>query len=302
MAYSTGGTDLECGPLVAAAESEHRLTILHTNDLLGRLLPEPYFDEADRGGFARLAYLIAEQQSGRSDSILVLDGGDALGDSPLAGVDAGRMVVQLMNAMGYDAMVVGNHEFDYGLDSLRVRASEANFNMLSANVRVASDSTALFAPFVLVERAGLQIALIGLLSPQALKVINPVKNPALNIDDPHLVLKTLLEGPAGRADLQVVLVHMSRSGGARSGAGFPTSGPVHRRRLWPGNPQGCRRTCGALCRGRVFGHHAGLGSFLGTGRHDRAPRGGQGRLGGCAASASAYKPRGSQDQTCGVPY
>ena len=190
-------------------ESEHRLTILHTNDLLGRLLPEPYFDEADRGGFARLAYLIAEQQSGRSDSILVLDGGDALGDSPLAGVDAGRMVVQLMNAMGYDAMVVGNHEFDYGLDSLRVRASEANFNMLSANVRVASDSTALFAPFVLVERAGLQIALIGLLSPQALKVINPVKNPALNIDDAHLVLKTLLEGPAGRADLQVVLVHMS---------------------------------------------------------------------------------------------
>ena len=45
--------------------------------------------------------------------------------------------------------------------------------------------------FVLLERAGLQIALIGLLSPQALKVINPVKNPALNIDDPHLVLKNV---------------------------------------------------------------------------------------------------------------
>ena len=202
--------DAACCPLAAtAAESEHRLTILHTNDLLGRLLPEPYFDEADWGGFARLAHLIKEQRSARSDSILIVDGGDALGDSPLAGVDAGRMVVQLMNAMGYDAMVVGNHEFDYGLDSLRVRASEANFNILSSNVRVASDSTALFTPFVLVERAGLQIALIGLLSPQALKVINPVKNPALNIDDAHLVLQTLLEGPAGRADLQVVLVHMS---------------------------------------------------------------------------------------------
>ena len=199
-----------CGPLAAAAEeSEHRLTILHTNDLLGRLLPEPYFDEADWGGFVRLAHLIKEQRSARPDSVLVVDGGDTLGDSPLAGVDAGRMVVRLMNAIGYDAMVVGNHEFDYGLDSLRVRASEANFNVLSANVRVASDSTALFAPFVLIERAGLQIALIGLLSPQALKVVNPVKNPALNIDNPHLVLETLLEGPAGRADLQVVLVHMS---------------------------------------------------------------------------------------------
>ena len=202
--------DAACCPLAAAAaEGEHRLTILHTNDLLGRLLPEPYFDEADWGGFARLAYLIAEQRNTRADSVLVVDGGDALGDSPLAGVDAGQMVVRLMNGMGYDALAVGNHEFDYGLDSLRIRASEANFNVLSANVRVATDSTALFTPFVFVERAGLQIALIGLLSPQALKVINPVKNPALNIDDPHLVLKTLLEGPAGRADLQVILVHMS---------------------------------------------------------------------------------------------
>ena len=71
-----------CCPLAAAAaESEHRLTILHTNDLLGRLLPEPYFDEADWGGFARLAYLIAEQRSTRADSVLIVDGGDALGDS-----------------------------------------------------------------------------------------------------------------------------------------------------------------------------------------------------------------------------
>ena len=130
----------------AAAESEHRLTILHTNDLQGRLHPEPYFDEADWGGFARLAHLIKEQRSVRSDSVLIVDGGDALGDSPLAGMDAGRMVVRLMNGMGYDALAVGNHEFDYGLDSLRIRASEANFNVLSANVRVAPDSTALFAP------------------------------------------------------------------------------------------------------------------------------------------------------------
>ncbi len=200
---------MACWPVVAAAKkSVHRLTILHTNDLMGRLLPEPYFNEADRGGFARLAKLIDQQRSIRPDSVLLVDGGDALGDSPLAGLDAGRMVVRLLSTMGYDALVVGNHEFDYGLDSLRVRASEATFSVLSANVRVASDSTALFAPVVLEERAGLQIALIGLLSPQVLKVINPVKNPALDIDDPHFVLQTLLEGAAGQADLQVVLAHM----------------------------------------------------------------------------------------------
>ena len=198
-----------CWPGVTGAGSEHRLTILHTNDLLGRMVPEPYFDEGDRGGIARLAYLLEAERSTRPDSVLIVDGGDVLGDSPLAGVDAGRMAVRLMDSMGYDAMVVGNHEFDYGLDSLLSRANEAGFPMLGANVRAGRDSTALFEPYVLVERSGLRIALVGLLSPQALEVVNPVKNPGLEMDDPHEVLKTLLQGPAGSADLRVVLVHMA---------------------------------------------------------------------------------------------
>ena len=196
------------GNMASGAGDEHRLTILHTNDLLGGLLPEPYFDEGHRGGFARLAYLLEAERDTRPDSLLIVDGGNALGDSPLAGVDAGRMAVRLMNSMSYDAMVVGNHEFDYGLDSLRMRASEARFHMLGANVRAGEDSTSLFGPYVLVQRSGLKIALAGLLSPQALEVVNPVKNPALQMDDLHEVLKTLLEGPAGSADLRVVLVHM----------------------------------------------------------------------------------------------
>ena len=258
----------------AAAEGEQRLTILHTNDLLGRLLPEPYFDEADWGGFARLAHLIEEQRSVRPDSVLIVDGGDALGDSPLAGMDAGRMVVRLMNGMGYDALAVGNHEFDYGLDSLRIRASEANFNVLSANVRVAPDSTALFAPFVLVERAGLQIALIGLLSPQALKVINPVKNPALNLDDPHLILKTLLAGPAGQADLQVLLVHMSAQEARDLVRAFPQVDLC----IAGGFGRETRRGAGEhvvrFAGGGYLVTTPGWGRFLGTGGHDCAPSGG----------------------------
>ena len=198
-----------CWPSVSGAVSVHRLTILHTNDLLGRMVPEPYFDEGYRGGIARLAFLLEAERSTRKDSILIVDGGDALGDSPLAGVDAGRMAVRLMSSMGYDAMVVGNHEFDYGLDSLLYRANEAGFHLLGANVRAKEDSTALFEPYVLVERSGLRIALVGLLSPHAQEVINPVNSPALEMDDPHRVMKTILQGPAGRADLQVVLVHMA---------------------------------------------------------------------------------------------
>ena len=195
-------------PLPAAPEAgSGRLTILHTNDLLGRLLPAPYFDEAERGGLARLAHLVKEERSSRPGSTLILDGGDALGDSPLSEVDAGRTMVRLMSEMGYDAMVTGNHEFDYGLDSLRTRAGEANFEVLGANVRALSDTTTPFSSFALVKRAGMQIALMGLLSRQSLTVINPVKSP-LAIEDPHAALKGLLEGPAGQADLRVVLAHM----------------------------------------------------------------------------------------------
>lgn len=206
---------------IQAAGADHHLTILHTNDLLGGLLAEPYLGQPHWGGFARLAHVLKQERGARHDSVLVLDGGDALGDSPMAGVDAGRLVVHLMNRMGYDAMVVGNHEFDYGIDSLRARRMQAKFAILGANVRVQSDGPPLTVPVVLKERAGLRVALIGLLSPAAARSINPRKNPKLDIRDPHTTLQTLLDGPAGRADLRVVLVHMSADEARHLALAFP---------------------------------------------------------------------------------
>lgn len=200
---------LSCGDSTNAADADHHLTVLHTNDLLGRLLPEPYLGQPDWGGFARLAHVIEQERGARHDSVLILDGGDALGDSPIAAVDAGRLVVHLMNRMGYDAMVLGNHEFDYGIDSLYARRDEATFHLLGANLGVNSDRPPLTAPYVLMERAGLKVAVIGLVSPGATKSINRLHNPALGIGDPRAALQNLLKGPAGQADLQIVLVHMN---------------------------------------------------------------------------------------------
>ena len=198
-----------------------RLTILHTNDLLGRLLPEPFLGQHDWGGFARLAHVMEQERGARHDSVLILDGGDALGDSPLAGVDAGRLVVHLMNRMGYDAMVVGNHEFDFGIDSLYSRRQEATFHLLGANLGVTSDRPPLTAPFVLKNRAGITVAIIGLVSPGMKKSINRIHSPALGIGDPRAALQALLNGPAGQADLQIVLVHMNASEAQDLALDFP---------------------------------------------------------------------------------
>lgn len=189
----------------SASQAEiHRLTILHTNDLEGQLLGEEDAG-AQRGGFAQLLALLASE-SGDSASTLLLDGGDALGASPLARFDQGALVADLLARSSYDAMVVGNHEFDYGLDTLRVRAERMGFPALAANVQVAGDSP--FKKWVVVERAGMRIALTGLLSPATAKVINPLRNPGLKIAPPAAVLEQILPAMRDSADYIIVLVHM----------------------------------------------------------------------------------------------
>ncbi len=183
----------------SGAQVRH-LTILHTNDLEGQLL-----SAEEGGGFAQLMALL-ESERGDSASTLVVDGGDALGAAPLASFDQGALVAELLARASYDAMVVGNHEFDYGLDMLRVRLERMGFPVLAANVQVTGDNP--FKKWVVVERAGLRIALVGLLSPAMAKVINPLRNPGLKIVAPAAALEQILPAMRDSADYIIALVHM----------------------------------------------------------------------------------------------
>lgn len=182
------------------------LTILHTNDLGGLLLPSAYYDEPERGGFARLLGVLKSQ--GAPESTLVLDGGDALGDAPLARFDSGRLVAELMKAGRYAAMVSGNHEFDYGLDTLGVRIGEMGFPMLAANLEMDGNENSPLGGWTLLERGGIGVALIGLLDPALSQVINPRRNPGLRITDPHAALEEVLAELPVEADYVIALLHM----------------------------------------------------------------------------------------------
>ncbi len=220
-------------PTADAQVTEHRLTILHTNDLQGGIYSEDGFDDgdqagnqdpedaADRGGLATLASMIQAHGRAGADSILVLDGGNAMGATPACDVDGCRTLFQLMSMAGYDAMAVGSHEFTYGIDTLTTRAGQADFPILGANLGLGDTVHGATTPFLLTERSGLRIAVMGLVSSRTADDLSSVNPADLEFHDPRATLESLLAGPAGLADLRIALVNMSMDEARDLALAFP---------------------------------------------------------------------------------
>ena len=115
---------------VYGAEDTH-VVIMHTNDIHGHLLPGP-----DGAGSARLSTVVRELKPD-----LMLDAGNMFSGALISDAFQGEPVVEVMNAIGYDAMVVGNHEFNFGLKNLSQARSQARFPWISANIRVERRAT-----------------------------------------------------------------------------------------------------------------------------------------------------------------
>lgn len=137
-----------------------RLIILYTNDEHGWLEP---WEGAD--GAAGMAWLWRTQEGYNPDEpFLILSGGDMWTGPVLSTWYEGESMIDVMNVMGYQAAAIGNHDFDYGLDSLSARAKQAKFPFLSANIR-RKDNGAIpdFAkPFTIRRINGINVALLGL--------------------------------------------------------------------------------------------------------------------------------------------
>ncbi len=132
-------------PVVATSQSATKVsrhahvTILSTTDLHGNILPKDYYsDKPDPRGLAKAATII--KQARKSDpNLLLLDSGDTIQGTPLVYYhnrknDAPPDPMMLaMNALKYDAMAVGNHEYNFGLEVMEKARREANFPWLSAN-------------------------------------------------------------------------------------------------------------------------------------------------------------------------
>jgi 5'-nucleotidase / UDP-sugar diphosphatase len=170
-----------------AAAAEYQLTILHTNDFHARFEPISKYDgpcgaEENTagecfGGSARLATAIEEARARSNNSILV-DGGDQFQGTLFYTYYKGELAAEMMNQMGYDAMTVGNHEFDDGPEVLKGFMDKIDFPILMSNADVTAEPLLADAleKSTVIERGGEKIGLIGLTPEDTHELASPGDN------------------------------------------------------------------------------------------------------------------------------
>ncbi|MBK8021717.1 MAG: 5'-nucleotidase C-terminal domain-containing protein [Chloroflexi bacterium] len=162
-----------------AQEDSFSITILHTNDVHGHHEPQSSGD----GGAARQAAGVNQMRAEGGD-VLLLDGGDRFTGTLFHQQYRGQDSARIMNAIGYDAMTLGNHEFDDGDDVLSAFVDAVTFPVVTANVDF-SESPALAGkidPYTIVEVNGQQIGVIGLVTPETPIISSPGAELVFNDD------------------------------------------------------------------------------------------------------------------------
>jgi 5'-nucleotidase len=164
-------------PPAAAPEPEptKRVRIVHTNDFHGRLhVQRPGWAQGrEVGGSAVLAAHFDSARARFDGPTFVLSAGDDWQGTAISNMSWGRATVAVMNAKRYDAAALGNHEFDWGLDTLRARIGEERFPRMGANVYRAGtrEHPAWVLPWTMLERDGVRVGVIGIATSQTPDVV-----------------------------------------------------------------------------------------------------------------------------------
>src|SRR5438128_3044899 len=155
----------------ANAPARAHLVIISTTDMHGRIFPIDYYtNKYDNVGIAKVATLVKEARKNDPD-LLLLDSGDTIQGTPLEYFHAKRNntppdpMMLAMNALRYDSMTVGNHEYNFGLTVLEKARREAKFPWLSANTYNKGTSTTHYQPYIVKEVQGVRIGVLGLTTP-----------------------------------------------------------------------------------------------------------------------------------------
>ncbi len=202
-----------------ASSDVARLSIIHTTDLHGHILPTcDYSGRPDLGGLARCATQIDLWRRENPNSLLI-DIGDVYQGTQFALSDEGRSMIDLFNLLRYDAWVVGNHEFDWGMEPFLCAVARAKMPVLGANIAVSERAAAMdrIQPFILREMADFRLAIVGLTTPGMPYWFLPKFTEGIDFQDPiEPARKAIRQAKSLGANAIVLAGHMGlkdRTGG-----------------------------------------------------------------------------------------
>lgn len=148
-----------------------QIRIMHTSDVHGALFTHDFIENGPaKGSLAKVYALVKKERERQGNNLILLDGGDVLQGQPTAYYynfvvpERPHLVARAMNLMGYDAMCIGNHDLETGHGVYDRFCKECNFPILGANVLDENSGAPYFTPYVMIEREGVRVAVLGLLT------------------------------------------------------------------------------------------------------------------------------------------
>lgn len=201
-------------------DKEYQLTILHTNDNHGNFWQNRH-GELGMAARATLINDIREEVKAEGGSVLLLSGGDINTGVPESDLQDAEPDFLGMNMIGYDAMAVGNHEFDNPLDILAKQEGWAEFPFLAANIY--KDGKRMFDAYKIFNKQGIKIAVIGLTTEDTAKIGNPEYIKAVEFKDPKEEAKKVIAElkREHNPDIIIAATHMGHYEDGHHGSNAP---------------------------------------------------------------------------------
>jgi 2',3'-cyclic-nucleotide 2'-phosphodiesterase (5'-nucleotidase family) len=188
------------------------VTLIYTNDLHAHVKPYkvPWIADGKRdvGGWANITTMVKEEKQ-KSKATWFFDAGDYFTGPYISSLTKGKAIIDIMNTMPFDAVTIGNHEFDHGWDNTLLQLSQAKFPIVQGNIFYQNSSKLFWdKPYTIIEKEGVKIGVIGLHGVFAFNdTVSAATRVGIEARDEIKWLQSYLDELKGKVDLTVLLVH-----------------------------------------------------------------------------------------------
>ncbi|CAM3598193.1 5'-nucleotidase C-terminal domain-containing protein [Marinicrinis lubricantis] len=184
------------------------ITVFATADIHAHLEPyKPAGSENEIGGLAKMSHVIDQMREVQPNTLLI-DAGDAPYNTNIGNLTEGAATIEIMNEMQYDAMVLGNHDFDFPFDVLERNAGDAQFPFLSANTRYNGEQPDFLKSSIIKEIDGIRIGIIGVTDDQSHHFTHPKNVEGITFQDHFEAAQNTVSAIQDETDIIIALSHL----------------------------------------------------------------------------------------------